>query len=177
MFTFTKKADYALLALSYLATEGGDGRLVGPREIAGHYEIPGELLAKVMQALAKSRLVASVPGPTGGYRLGRPAQEISVGAVVEAMDGPLAIAQCWEDEGVARCRQASRCHLRGPLALIQEGMIRLLRETTLADVCRPTPQTDALVGMSSREFGDGRRLVMLGPSLAEASTAISAGDK
>ncbi len=175
MFTFTKKADYALLALSYLATEGGDNRLVGPREIAGHYEIPGELLAKVMQALAKRGLVASVPGPTGGYRLGRSATEISVGEVVEAMDGPLAIAQCWDDVGVSRCRQAARCHLRGPLALIQEGMIRLLRETTLADVCRPSPETDAIVAMSSRQFGDGRRLVMLEPSLAEA--AASAGDK
>ena len=60
MFTFTKKADYALLALSFLSTEGA-GRLVGPREIAARYEIPGELLAKVMQTLAKNRLAWSGP--------------------------------------------------------------------------------------------------------------------
>ena len=51
MFTFTKKTDYALLALSFLATEG-KGRIVGPREIARRYDIPSELLAKVMQILA-----------------------------------------------------------------------------------------------------------------------------
>jgi len=138
MFTFTKKADYALLALSFLATEG-DGRLVGPREIAKRYEIPAELLAKVMQTLAKRQLVSSVPGPTGGYRLARPADRISVGDVVEAMDGPLAIAQCWEEEGPQGCAQSQHCTLRGPLARIQEDIVRLLRETSLADVITPAP--------------------------------------
>lgn len=133
MFTFTKKTDYALLALSYLAREGGP-RLVGPREIAAHFEIPGELLAKVMQTLARAGLVASVPGPTGGYRLARPALEICIGDVLEAVDGPLAIAQCWEESGAGGCAQAQRCHLRGPLARIQEDIARLLRATTLADV-------------------------------------------
>ena len=55
MFTFTKKTDYAMLALSFLATEGV-GRVVGPREIARRYEIPGELLAKVMQSLSKRQI-------------------------------------------------------------------------------------------------------------------------
>lgn len=136
MFTFTKKADYALLALSFLSTEGR-GRLVGPREIAAHYEIPAELLAKVMQTLARHHLVASVPGPTGGYRLAREAKTISVSDVVEAVDGPLAIAQCWEATGVDGCAQARRCTLRGPLARIQEEMTRLLQAMTVEDVCLP----------------------------------------
>ena len=141
MFTFTKKTDYALLALSFLASEGL-GRLVGPREIARRYEIPAELLAKVMQTLAKNQLVASVPGPTGGYRLDRPASGISVGDVVEAVDGPLAIAQCWEDTGTAGCAQARHCTLRGPLARIQEEMTRLLRTMTLEDVLTTEPIPD-----------------------------------
>lgn len=148
MFTFTKKADYALLALSFLATEG-TGRLVGPREIARRYEIPAELLAKVMQTLAKQRLVASVPGPTGGYRLDRPSSSISVGDVVEAMDGPLAIAQCWEVTGTAGCAQARHCTLRGPLARIQEEMTVLLRAMTLEDVLTP----DTIPGLPIRRTG------------------------
>ena len=157
MFTFTKKTDYALLALSFLATEG-EGRLVGPREIAGRYDIPGELLAKVMQSLARQRLVASVPGPTGGYRLARAADQISVGDVVEAMDGPLAIAQCWEQSGTDGCAQARFCHLRGPLARIQEDMARLLKATTLADVLRPEPLTAArFAGAQSLAMAPERR--------------------
>ena len=158
MFTFTKKADYALLALSFLSTEGA-GRLVGPREIAAHYDIPGELLAKVMQTLAKNRLVASVPGPTGGYRLGREAVAISVAEVVEAMDGPLAIAQCWEPEyGPARCAQSGSCTIRGPLERIQIEMVRLLRGTSLADVCKPVEASD---GIKPRLFSDAARLNVL----------------
>lgn len=160
MFTFTKKADYALLALSFLATEGA-GRLVGPREIAKRYEIPAELLAKVMQTLARRRLVASVPGPTGGYRLTLEPRAISVGEVVEAVDGPLAIAQCWEEPGVDGCAQSPHCHLRGPLARIQEEMVRLLRATTLEDVCSPAPL---------RTFKPGLALTMLD---AAASASVT----
>jgi len=155
MFTFTKKTDYALLALSYLASEG-QGRLVGPREIARHHEIPAELLAKVMQSLAKRQLVASVPGPTGGYRLPRKTTDISIAEIVEAMDGPMAIAQCWEESGVNGCAQARRCHLRGPLARIQEEMARLLRETTLHDVLEPPD-----VELPTRQFARGRALTVL----------------
>lgn len=141
-----------MLALSFLATEGV-GRIVGPREIARRYEIPAELLAKVMQTLARHRLVVSIPGPTGGYKLERAAHRISVGQIVEAMDGPLAIAQCWEEGGTSGCAQARHCHLRGPLATIQEEMSRMLRTMTLADVC-PPPEPP------KRDFAPSRMLAM-----------------
>ncbi|MFY8052057.1 MAG: RrF2 family transcriptional regulator, partial [Armatimonadaceae bacterium] len=84
MFTFTKKADYALLALSFLASKP-EGERVGPARIAAHYEIPVEMLAKVMQTLAKAGLVDGMAGPTGGYRLIREPVNISVRSVVEAV--------------------------------------------------------------------------------------------
>ena len=133
MFTFTKKADYALLALSFLASKP-EGERVGPARIAAHYEIPVEMLAKVMQTLAKAGLVDGMAGPTGGYRLIKEPVNVSVRSVVEAVDGPLAIAQCWETSG--GCPQASKCHLRGPLAKIQSELARLLAETALTDVMR-----------------------------------------
>jgi Rrf2 family protein len=166
MFTFTKKADYALLALSFLASEGV-GRLVGPREIARRYEIPAELLAKVMQTLAKNHLVASVPGPTGGYRLEKAVHAISVGDVVEAVDGPLAIAQCWEVTGTAGCAQARHCTLRGPLARIQEEMARLLRAMTLEDVMTPDIVADLPI---HRAAATGFPLTMASPPSAGAPT-------
>jgi Rrf2 family protein len=153
MFTFTKKADYALLALSYLAQEG-EGRLVGPREIAAHFSVPGELLAKVMQLLARRKLVFAVPGPSGGYRLEARPEQISVADVVEAVDGPLAIAQCWDEAGPSGCAQSGNCHLRGPLKRIQEQMAALLRQTTLADVLIPTTPT-------GRRFEGARPLAVL----------------
>lgn len=166
MFTFTKKTDYAMLALSYLATEG-TGRIVGPREIARRYEIPAELLAKVMQTLSKHHIVVSVPGPTGGYRLDQPATAISIGAIVEAVDGPLAIAQCWEDAGLGGCQQAQHCHLRGPLAHIQDEINLLLQRMTLADVC-----ASAIVSapVPARTFASARALSMVSGGNEEAVT-------
>ncbi len=141
MFTFTKKADYALLALSHLHTEG-KGRLVGPREIAARFDIPAELLAKIMQTLARHGLVASVAGPTGGYRLGREALTITIADVLEAVDGAFAITQCWDSgdsasTGTSGCAQAAHCTLREPLARIQEEMTRLLRTMTVDEISRP----------------------------------------
>ncbi len=157
VFAFTKKTDYALLALSYLAGTADD-RLVGPREIASHYDIPGELLAKVMQTLARAALVASVPGPAGGYRLSRPAPQISIGEVLEAVDGPLAIAQCWDEGPGGGCAQAQRCHLRGPLARMQEQIASLLRSTSLADVVDSSSATV--------RYGDAQPLAMAEPGPA-----------
>jgi Rrf2 family protein len=164
MFTFTKKTDYALLALSFLATEG-TGRIVGPREMAKRYDIPAELLAKVMQTLARRQIVVSVPGPTGGYKLTRTPGDISIGEILEAVDGPLAIAQCWDDTtGTGSCQQAQHCHLRGPLAEIQDEVAALLRRMTLADVC-PRPHGEVL---PPRLFGEGRSLAMWEGALPKA---------
>ena len=71
MLSLSKRADYALLALSHLAvTRASDPtRLVNAKELAEQHEIPVELLAKILQTLAKNGIVASHPGPTGGYKL------------------------------------------------------------------------------------------------------------
>jgi Rrf2 family protein len=161
-----------MLALSFLATEGA-GRIIGPREIARRYEIPAELLAKVMQSLSKRQIVVSVPGPTGGYKLVRSADSISIGEIVEAVDGPLAIAQCWEEAGMDGCQQSRHCHLRGPLARIQEEINFLLRRMTLADVCPPDEQMPEI---PERTFAPGRTLTVWESADSDAaSTAAGAG--
>ena len=72
MLRLSKKADYALMAMKHLAMRQ-DAASCSAREIAEAYEIPLELLAKVLQRLVRSRLLVSVQGTRGGYRLGRPA--------------------------------------------------------------------------------------------------------
>src|SRR5580658_10104194 len=112
MLSLSKKTDYALLALSYL-TRAEAGRAVNTKEIAEQYAIPVELLAKILQRLAKAKLVLSTPGPTGGYRLARPAETISIGAVIAVIDGPPAITHCMKTDG-NRCDQLNRCTIREP---------------------------------------------------------------
>ncbi len=141
MLSLSKKADYALLALSHLSrTEAG--RAVNTKEIAEQYAIPGELLAKILQRLSKAKLIVSTPGPTGGYRLARTAENISVGSVVAAIDGAPAITQCMKaDHNV--CGQHDRCTVRLPLARINARILQMLELISIAEISRDeTPEAD-----------------------------------
>src|SRR5881628_3509241 len=93
MLRLSKKADYALMAMKHLASDAPHGA-ASAREIAERYDIPLELLAKVLQQLTRHGLLASHMGIHGGYHLARPTAAISVAEIIEAIDGPLAITAC-----------------------------------------------------------------------------------
>jgi len=161
MFSLSKRADYALLALSHLAaTQAAEPeRLVNTKEIAEQYEIPGELLAKLLQTLAKNGIVSSHPGPTGGYRLLRAPRAISIAEIITVIDGPLAILQCSNGQGDT-CKQFSRCTIRDPLAEIERRVKNLLLDITLEDVgglgpSSPPDEWSALPDFSTRRFAAG----------------------
>jgi Rrf2 family protein len=131
MLRLSKKTDYGLLALQYLAAEAPSG-VASARAIAERYDIPVELLAKVLQHLARQGLIAAQKGAYGGYHLTRPASAISLAEIVQAIDGPLAITACGrEDE---RCDQFGTCTVRDPLERVRERILSVLRDVTLAEM-------------------------------------------
>jgi len=131
---FTKRADYGLMAIHYIATQK---HAVSAKRIAEQYAIPPELMAKILQRLAKRGLIASHNGPKGGYELARDPGEISVGEVLRAIEGPLRIVSCMTGE--EDCPQFSRCNLRRPVEKIQASISTLLDTMTLsALVAEPT---------------------------------------
>jgi Rrf2 family protein len=128
---FTKRADYGLMAVHYIAAHG-DGGAVSAKRIAEQFNIPQERLAKILQRLAKKKLITSHNGPKGGYVLTRAPEEITVGQVVRALEGPVRIVSCMvEDDD---CPQFSRCNLRGPVQKIQAGISSVLDTMTLAEL-------------------------------------------
>lgn len=155
MLKFSKKADYGLMALQYMATvQPGDQhstRIVNSKEIAEEYQIPSELLAKVLQTLAKSGLVESHNGPKGGYLLARHAQEITIAQVLEAIEGPLGIMDCSHEADGLPCSQQEHCTIRTPLLRLQDSIYRLLNNMTLQDMLGGTP----LITVQSLTTGQG----------------------
>ena len=131
MLRLSKKADYALMAMKHLATRQ-DSASCSAREIAEAYEIPLELLAKVLQRLVRSRLLVSVQGTRGGYRLGRPPAGIPVADVIQAVDGPLTVTACSDDDH--NCEQYSKCSIRDPLWKIRGRIVQLLATVSVADL-------------------------------------------
>jgi Rrf2 family protein len=131
MLRLSKKTDYGLLALRYLAVEAPSG-IASARAIAERYDIPVELLAKVLQQLARQGFVAAQKGAHGGYHLTRPASAISLAEVVEAIDGPLAITACGREE--EQCEQFETCTVRDPLSRVKERILSVLQTMTLAEM-------------------------------------------
>jgi len=116
MFRLSKKTDYALLALQYLASPAEPGD-VSARAIAERFEIPAELLAKILQRLAHDGLIAAHRGAHGGYRLARSPDAISIADVAQAVDRPAtsSLAASRRDQLAAR-------------------VLALLRALTVADI-------------------------------------------
>jgi Rrf2 family protein len=131
MFRLSKKTDYALLALHYLASEEASG-VASTRMIAERFDIPGELLAKILQQLARDGFVAAHKGVHGGYHLARPAHAISVAQVVQAMDGAMTFTACSPRD--ARCDQFATCTVRDRLWRVKERILSVLQDVTLADM-------------------------------------------
>jgi Rrf2 family protein len=95
MFNFSRKTDYALLALARLAEEGQRGSpMVSARGIAATEGLPLPLLMNLLKELGRAGLVQSSRGMHGGYSLGRPAEAIRVGDVIRAIEGPVEVALC-----------------------------------------------------------------------------------
>ncbi len=131
MLRLSKKADYALMAMKHLAAKQ-DQASCSAREIAEAYEIPLELLAKVLQRLVRSRLLVSVQGTRGGYRLSRAPNAIPVADVIIAVDGPLTVTACSDDD--QDCEQYSKCSIRDPLWKIRSRIIEALTAVSVADL-------------------------------------------
>jgi Rrf2 family protein len=129
MFRLSKKADYGLIALKHLAQHTDES--VSAREIAKEYRIPAELLAKILQRLARKGLVVSQQGTHGGYVLGRDPSKISIVDVIEALDGPIGITPC---ERGSSCEQLERCTVKDPLMTVRAKMVRILGDTSIYEL-------------------------------------------
>jgi Rrf2 family protein len=136
MLRLSKKADYALIAMKHLALRG-DGSS-SAREIAGLYDVPIELLAKILQRLVRRGLLASQQGTRGGYQLARMPALISVADVIQAIDGPVTVTACSTTEG-SNCEQFAKCNVRDPLWRVRERILSALGECTIAELAADPP--------------------------------------
>ncbi|MHB1699346.1 MAG: RrF2 family transcriptional regulator [Acidobacteriaceae bacterium] len=150
MLRLTKKADYGLMALKYLAEQCVGGQAAGDasvehspaaavsaKDIAEAYHIPSQLLAKILQTLVKASLLVSHAGTNGGYSLARDPRSISAFEVIRAIDGPLFITSCITIHGT--CDLTSSCTIKEPLRKVNDSITELLSRIRIADLCESTP--------------------------------------
>jgi Rrf2 family protein len=113
------------------------------REIAEQYDIPIELMAKVLQRLVRTGLLVSTQGTRGGYMLGRPSRLISIADVIQAIDGPFTVTACSTEKN--DCEQYSKCSIRDPLWQIKERIVSALGTVSLAEMANDSGSIPAPV--------------------------------
>lgn len=143
MLKLTKKADYGLIALKYLA-EHPEIAAVSAKDIADSYGIPAQLLAKILQQLTKSGLLKSHAGMNGGYALARDAREISAYEVIHTIDGPFFITSC--TKGSKSCELTPSCTIKEPLARVNETIAGVLRSISIQDLAEHEHPVGQAVG-------------------------------
>ncbi|MFT8243113.1 Rrf2 family transcriptional regulator [Roseomonas sp. BN140053] len=128
---------YAVMAMVELAGRARDsgtpqGRPVSLGEIASAQQLSQAYLEQLFARLRRAELVGSARGPGGGYRLSRPAADIAVSAIVDAVDEPIAATRC--EEGGPGCLAGGRCTTHDLWAELGEQIRLFLAGVTLADV-------------------------------------------
>ncbi|MGE0701948.1 MAG: Rrf2 family transcriptional regulator [Hyphomicrobiaceae bacterium] len=129
---------YAVMAMADLARQGGEAA-VPLSQISERQRITVAYLEQLFQQLRKAGLVESVRGRTGGYRLGRPAREISVAEIMAAVDEGVRMTRCMGYEGEA-CLAGERCLTHNLWEALGEEIADFLRRVSIEEVVLGLPE-------------------------------------
>jgi Rrf2 family protein len=129
----TKRADYAIRAVLALERSSGEGPL-SVRRIAAEQRIPLPFLPQVMRDLVRAGLVEGTTGRTGGYRLARPASDVSLLHIVEAVEGDRRRRTCIMRGGP--CGTPVTCDVHAVFVTAEEELLQRLDDVTVADLTR-----------------------------------------
>mgnify|MGYP002662490886 CR=1 FL=1 len=133
MLRVTKLTDYATLILTVLAAR--PVAVPSAADLAERAGLEVPTVSKLLKPLAQAGLVEGFRGVHGGYRLARPAADISLVEIVEAMEGPLAMTECSQHD--SHCGIAHQCGVRANWRLINDVVADALRGVTLAQMLQP----------------------------------------
>lgn len=146
MLKISKKSEYALLAVKYIALEAlkttqiengsACSNCVNAKEISVNYNIPYDLLCKILQRLAKKKIITSYQGVKGGYTLARDAKDITLNDVISSIE-KVELTNCLKSSGngtSADCARFDCCQIKDPLSKIQVEINKLFNQTTINQI-------------------------------------------
>lgn len=131
MIKVNKLTDYSILILNHFATQNED-MVFNASQLAEALALPGPTVSKILKILLKNQIVISYRGARGGYQLAKPLKAISIAHIIEVMEGRLAVTQCSAGSGL--CTHEKACQMRNPWQKINQMVLTLLSQVTLADM-------------------------------------------
>ena len=136
MLKISKLTDYGLLAAVYLARHSGE--VASAREIAEFYHLPVPMITKVLKTLHQSELIESQRGVGGGYSFRGDAETVTLGQLIDALEGPWDLVECetTDDQGHAACAIRVACPSRRFMFGINRAVKGAFEQVTLGDLTR-----------------------------------------
>ena len=128
---FSKSCEYAIKAMIFVAQKSKDEDRVGVKEIAKGIDAPEHFIAKILQDLAKKKLIHSVKGPNGGFYMDSLNLKSSISDIVKAIDGDSLYKDCVI--GLKACSEKNPCPVHFEYKEIKKNLISMLEENTIAD--------------------------------------------
>src|SRR5688572_237128 len=139
MLRITKLTDYATVVLAALAE--APERVHNAAELAQSARLELPTVSKVLKPLAHAGLVTGFRGASGGYKLARPASQIRLIEIVEAIEGKLGLTECSGEHSL--CEYEPHCGTRGHWHKVNEVIAGALREVSLAQMLPPAARAAA----------------------------------
>jgi len=143
----SKRGEYGLRAMIFLAEAQVESPnvIVQIKDISERDKIPAKFLEQILLSLKNAGLVHSKMGIGGGYYLGRPPSEVTLGHIIRVLDGPLAPIRCVSQMAYepCGCPDERTCGLRMVMGDVRNAMIDILDNTTLSDVTKRVEATRA----------------------------------
>ena len=128
---YSRSAEYAIRAFVHLV-DVEEGKYAMVKNIAAECDIPTHFLAKILQTMARKGFLRSSKGPTGGFTLRRPADEINLLEIVDAIDGLSEYQRC--PGGMAECSDEMQCGMHDSWKELRARILDYLEDTSIADV-------------------------------------------
>jgi FeS assembly SUF system regulator len=136
MLRMSRLTDYGIVLLTHLAA-APDHAVHNARELSERARLPLPVVSKILKVLAREGFLVSQRGAKGGYSLARRPEQISVVAVIDALEGPIALTECGTHAGA--CTREASCVVRAPWQQINRAVRKALEGVRLSELSGPLP--------------------------------------
>lgn len=134
MIRITKQTDYAILLLTYVAAQAPD-QVHTSRSLAEWSRLSLPMVSKILKPLSRAGIMVSTRGVNGGYTLARPADRITVGQIIRAIEGPIGMTHCITEPG--SCEQETFCPVKVNWARISQAVRDAVEDVPLSEMFGP----------------------------------------
>ncbi len=156
MLRISRLTDYAIVLASHLCESEGPHAV---RDLAAATGIPQPTVSKVLKQLTRSGVVESQRGAHGGYKLARSAEGIGIDQVIAAIEGPIAVTECTDEESDTDCEYETNCGVRTNWQKINLAVQQALSSITVADMARATAPSLVPLTKSAADADRKRRVL------------------